>query len=458
MRLLFLLISFQLMANEDPYYINFGDLSIPITPGRSNQISIDYNQLIGSLDKDIRFYKRDKILDFEVAFLSKMGSSRRSGLWFSNFNLDYSKIPNEIIYQLRNNLLPGDGITIALRLNTEEFSFFSVDILSIDYFQNYLPEIFPADLDYSMVYSFQMVEESGSPVTIKLDTSNSATLNIYQMYKEKPLYKVIHISQFQTHRRYLGKREKLFDSKSIRSVFSICDQFNPQYLPELTWLNAEKPELKWGNYHLGKGFNLTYIQLEDLKSLFYENLFLENCDDLILVQFEMIIVRPGFDPVSIISNSVHETRVAKLFSTLQEGSSVYFKNLILIDQKGDPFLNPESYSFHIPFTPDFKLDISINQCPEISFSENKVDQWIACGIGFESLMKEILNPSYCFLQCENMPHFDFTYQGDMEKSKDVLLKKIQAITGFYRDSISQSIHCLPKIPEVHSYAIRSYPE
>ena len=57
-----------------------------------------------------------------------------------------------------------------------------------------------------------------------------------------------------------------------------------------------------------------------------------------------------------------------------------------------------------------------------------------------------------------MPHFDFNYQGDMKESKDILLKKLQAITGFYRDSINQSIHCLPKIPEVHSYAIRSFPE
>ena len=446
------------MSNEDTYFITLGDLSIPLTPGRSNQISIDYNQLIGSLDKDLRFYIGDKKLDFEVVFLSKIGSSRRSGLWFSNFDLEHTKIPEKIFYHLRNNLLPGDGITLALRLNAEEFSFFSVDILSIDYFQNYLPEIFPADLDYSIVYPFQMIEESGSPVTIKLDTSNPATLNIYEMYKEKPLYKVIHISQFQTHRRYLGKKEKLFESKSIRSVYSICDQFNPQYLPELTWLNKEKPELSWGSYSLGKGFKLTYIPLDNLKSLFYQNIKLKNCDDLILVQFEMIIVRPGFDPVSIISNSVHESQVAKLFSTLQEGSSVYFKNLILIDQNGNPFLNPESYSFHIPFTPQFKLDISINHCPEISFSEKKEDHCSACGVGFESLIKEILDPSYCFFQCENMPHFDFNYQGDMKESKDILLKKLQAITGFYRDSINQSIHCLPKIPEVHSYAIRSFPE
>jgi len=458
MRLFLLLFSIQLIANEDPYFVTLGYLSIPLTPGRENQISIDYNQLIGSLDKDIHFYKGDKKLDFEVAFLSKMGSSRRSGLWYSNFDLEHSKIPNKIFYHLRNNLLPGDGITLALRLNTEEFSFFSVDIYSIDHFENYMPEIFPADLDYSMIYAFQMLEESGSPVTIKLDTTSLTTLNIYAMYKGKTLYKVIHIPQFKTHRRYLGNREKLFDSKSIRSVYSICDQFNPQYLPELTWLNKEKPELNWGSYPLGKGYNLTYVPLDNLKSLFYENLYLKNCEDLILVQFEIIIVRPGFDPVSIISNSVHESQVAKLFSTLQEGSSVYFKNLILIDQYGKPFLNPESYSFHIPFAPKFKLDISINECPEISFSEKNEHQWSACGVGFESLLKEILNPSYCFLQCENMPHFDFSFEGDMEESKKILFHKIQAITGFYRDSVIQTIHCLPKIPEVHSYAIRSFPE
>ena len=451
----FLLLTFQTWSNNEPYQISLGQLQIPFTQGRSQKIEVDFDVMIHSIYQEIQFYQGDKKLDFEIAFIAKSGSSRRSGMWFSNFK---STIPSQVIEKLKNNLLPGDGITLAVRIPAEDFTFFTLEMSSIDFFQNYEPELLPASIDFTTIYGFQLIEESGSPLSIKLDTSNSEVVKIYAMYKNKPLYKVIHVPGFKTHRRYLGQKEKLFDSKSIRSVYAICDQYNPVYLPEMTWKDKEMPSLMWGKYTLGEGKEISYIPIQDLNNLFFENLGLKNCNSLTLLQFEIIILRPGFDPISIITNSIHEAQIAKLFSTLKEGSSIYFKNLVILDYEGQVFLNPETYSFHIPFTPEFELEMYFNDCPELSFSDKYQDYWIGCGLGFEELMRSFINPSICLNNCQNIPALDFIYRGKMEEANIILMKKIQNLTGYYYDQNSNTVHCRPKIPVVISYANRIYPE
>jgi hypothetical protein len=334
-------------------FIHWGTAKIPLRKYANPEVyegsvEISITEFWDLLAMPIDMKRKGKSLPFELADIYREPLSWSDSLRNNYPSLEGGQLGPDIIQKYREGVRQGDVISLRLFSTSDETIVQSAYLIITDPQKPYYPEkqVYQPRMQED-VFGFQVIQEPGKRPVLRIDTTAESTRQVYDLYKNNLLYKVIHIPGFQTQRRLLTDAHQLFNSREIRKS-SVLDKAIIDWLQLPEYISYGYPSLKlgWGEMKATpSGMNQ---KLDFFRKQFVNQLELDIGGQKINIRgFKMIISSEQHHPRAVVADDIQHPVVQKMLSQVQPASSVYFTQLIIDGEEGQCMLLPQNFAFHI---------------------------------------------------------------------------------------------------------------
>lgn len=351
-------------SEQYDYYLQWGDLQMPVEKyanpnGYKGEVTLDIEMLKTILNQPVKLLKTstNKALDIEIHTVNKYANQWRGPQWFPDPATEKSsQLDTNIAKSIHDNLQKGDQVNLSLSSTNKEVYVSQALIKVKDPFAAYQPEIKVTRPKSSETpFGFQVISQDEKQV-LRIDTNNVDTKHILELYAERPNYKILHIPNFQTHRRLLIKEDDLFPKKSIRYSELIDNEFDAWTLSEYSDFHQKKVKLEWGemtSWLSSKNYPLDTFQISYTAPL---ELFVED-EKIPIAGFDLVIKNGEKSPIRFITTNLKQESILKKLATVGAKSTIYFDNIIVRNGENDFLHFPIDFAFNIDETTDYRLTI-----------------------------------------------------------------------------------------------------
>jgi hypothetical protein len=337
---------------EDKYEIRWGSIKMPLIKYANPEVykgkaSISLTNYWFELGRPISLLKNGVPQEIELVALHRSPVNRSNFLWLNYPEHQDGQLNAEDINRLRNGLNAGDALSIRIFSKTDEVIVQSATVQIEDPAAPYHPEVdvhYPYQIEGP--FGFQVIQEPGRRPVLRLDTSNEATKDIYQLYSDNLLYKIIHIPGFKTYRRLLTGEEQLFQTKDIRKSTVLGKEIvDWTSLPEFTDFQYGATQMTWGNL-LAKPSSPNY-DLTTFRENFNKKPVLKTGSNTLSIKsLQLIINSEEHYPVMFVTDDLSYPVLQKALHQLRTSSTVYFSQIIVEGKDSHCYLFPQSFAFH----------------------------------------------------------------------------------------------------------------
>ena len=198
-------------------------------------------------------------------------------------------------------------------------------------------------------FGFQVISREGYKTRLKIDTTDTSTRHILDMYRDQDRFEIIHVPGFKTNNRLVSAKQKDPLLNVIASE-EREDWFYTDFLPEFTDYQDEVPHLIWGNiYAMPSG---DVYSLEDYRASLAKEPRMTLGDRELEFRRCLVVVVPEGEKARVLDLSADDLRRADQLSALQEvgpRTSVLLTSILIADP-ADPARTlhyPGEFLFHI---------------------------------------------------------------------------------------------------------------
>lgn len=339
-------------------YLQWGKIIIPINElvnGSNGRIKMSLKDVLESANEPIQLIKNGKDAHLKSFYFVITKNNRASSPTFVHIeNYDKKDALNTHGKAfVKKNLQEGQNIYFNnLKGEDAEEHFLSIQItyskkpLKLNFT---LPKIKKEE-----TFGFQIHEFPNQPLKIKLDTTDQALEKIFNTYKKLGKYKIIHIPNFKTTRRYLTPKnmldiecEKNFDLVKNEQTKKI----DLNLLPEFTDYNGFAIELKWGEMKttdLRRSFSAsgndgTFIENSMGEVIKFEDYDKYDLQDAIgrrflisqgyqsykIKRMKIYIIPKEETPVSYVTDDINHADLEKVFLGIENNTMILFSEIII---------------------------------------------------------------------------------------------------------------------------------
>lgn len=347
---------------ESPYEVQWGGVRVPLVKYAnpevySGSIEVDLSKFRAIVGQELKLLKNRRELEAEVVSIHREPHSRFSSFWFSYPGFESSRLEASVISALRQGIQQGDVLAIRLFSKTDSAIVQSVNIKVADPFEPYVPAVQVPRPQYGGdVFGFQVIQESGRRPLLRIDTARQATRHIYQLYRYNRLYKVIHIPGFQSRRRLLTDKDRLFRTREVRhSELLGCGQ-DWLSLPEYTAFAGADVNLWWGDM-LASPASENY-HLHDFRANITQGLrLMVGRQELPIRGFHLFVASRDGLPELYVADSLETPALLRALFKVQPASTVYFDKLAVESADGQLMAFPVAFAFNIGFERPYTLTL-----------------------------------------------------------------------------------------------------
>ncbi|MFK7932094.1 MAG: hypothetical protein AB8G22_01210 [Saprospiraceae bacterium] len=352
----------QSIPEEDVFEIKWGDIILPIEKyanpnGFKGDTEVERATILAALEQPLMLYKNNLPLDIEIHTVYNYTDGWRDSKWKPNPSENQRDLNPDVIESLRATVQKGDKIVIHLGSVNKEVYVAGAGINIKDPYQAYEPEKrVKWQRSNENAFGFQVISQEGKESVLRIDTAAEATAKVYDLYKDRKDYKILHIPNFATQRRLVIDEDEIFSKYDIRRTELFNNEFDRWTLSEFTDYYRRWVHLDWGEMQ-------AYANSENYSvSTFLQSIKKElvlNVDKRVvpILGFDLIIKGGEKPPIRFITNQLDIPEIKKALSEVPSKSSIYFTNII-VDDAGETKHFPLHFAFHIDDPLPFDLDIA----------------------------------------------------------------------------------------------------
>ncbi|MEL7021636.1 MAG: hypothetical protein AAGK47_08510, partial [Bacteroidota bacterium] len=344
------------------YEIRWGDIRLPLEKyaspnGFKGEVTIEHSLFLEAIDQPIELYYNNLPQPFEWYKMYHDTHTWRSSDWYPNPAEDHRNLAADIVDKLRTKTQKGDQIRLHIGAEDNSVQVVGAVIRIADAYESYKPE---KTVVWSRVgkesFGFQVVSQEGREGVLRIDTTAAETASVYNMYKKRKDYKIMHIPRFETQRRLVIDEDEIFDKREVRRTELLQHDYDRWTLTEFTDYYNRSISLHWGSM---KSYANSEIYPLTTFSKSYEQPLELHLDErkLPILGFEVVIKNGEASPIRFITDSLNNAVIQEIFADLKPRSSVYFTHLIVEDEDIIKYF-PLSFAFHLDDPLPFDLDIA----------------------------------------------------------------------------------------------------
>lgn len=350
------------VATEESYQIQWGDIVLPIEKyanpnGFKGDVEVERTTLLAALEQPILLVKNNLPLEIEFHTLYNYTDGWRDSKWHPNPSDNQRDLNAEVIENIRASVEKGDKIVLHIGSVNKEVYVAGAEIKIKDPYQAYVPEKrVKWQRSNENPFGFQVISQEGKESVLRIDTTAEATAKVYNLYKDRKDYKILHIPDFATQRRLVIDEDEIFSKYDIRRTELFANDFDRWMLSEFTDYYRRWVHLDWGEMQ-------AYANSENYSVATFLNNFKKelklNVDKktLPILGFDILIKAGEQPPIRFITNQLNIPEIQSALAKIPSRSSIYFTNLIVEDASKTKHF-PLHFAFHIDDPLPFDLDVT----------------------------------------------------------------------------------------------------
>lgn len=352
----------QRPSDKYEYLLQWGDIILPLEKyanpnGFRGETEVELEEMLRVLDQQILLLKNDVPLDIEFHTLYNYTDGWRDSKWHPNPADDQRNLNQEVLEEMSQSIQKGDRVVIHLSATNKDVYVAGATIHIKDPYKAYEAEKrVKWNRANEQPFGFQVISQEGKESVLRIDTTAEATTKVYNLYKDRKDYKILHIPNFETQRRLVIDEDEIFSKYDIRRTELFNNEFDRWTLSEFTDYYRRWVYLKWGTME-ARGNSDNYPLATFLSNIDKELRLEIDKREIPILGFDLLIKAGERPPIRFITNGLAVDEIKKSLMNIPSRSTVYFTNLI-IDDDGATKHFPLNFAFNIDDPLAFDLDIT----------------------------------------------------------------------------------------------------
>lgn len=352
----------QRPSSQYEYLLKWGNVVLPLEKyanpnGFRGETEVELEDMLRALEEPIELIKNDVRLDIEFHTLYNYTNGWRDSKWHPNPSDDQLNLNKNVIEDLQKSIEKGDRVVIHLSAANKDVYVAGATINIKDPYKAYKADkLVKWSRPNENPFGFQVISQEGKESVLRIDTSAEATAKVYNLYKDRKDYKILHIPNFETQRRLVIDEDEIFSKYDIRRTELFNNNFDRWTLSEFTDYYRRSVQLKWG---VMKTYtNSENYPLSTFLDNYQEDLILQiDKKELPILGLDLLIKAGEKPPIRFITNDLSVPEIKVFLANLPVRSSIYFTNII-VDDEGITKHFPLNFAFNIDDPLAFDLDIT----------------------------------------------------------------------------------------------------
>ncbi len=333
------------------YYVNWGGVKMPLTKfanpnGYSANLELELADFQNIVNKPITVFKDGQSLKpgtFSIFYRRKTTGTQAYINGIDPQNIVLRDRKNGLVFN--DSLDLGDVLTLFG--DTEDIYLSKVEIKIKDPDAGYEPAVFVPEINQlEATMPYQIIARKGRRALVKIDPDNPNTDRIVALYGDAQQYEIVRIPGFRTNRHYITEAESLASRVAAANTTTPYFEEYAYYLPEFQSYQGKDVRMIWGDMAASPS-NLNYPLDSFLLSIKHEPLLLVGQDTLFIVSFQVIVAGKTQPPKSFLTYRTGEMNVQETLQNVQNETSVFFDEIVVMDEEGQRRLFPVSFAFNV---------------------------------------------------------------------------------------------------------------
>lgn len=322
------------------------------------EFKIDQRKLEALLDEKIYINSSDgEVISVNHAYLYrtnyKSRNSKRRGKWtsydFDCENLDCrlnSEDAQKLLKELEEEVY-SIRVFIDQHTQSEEFVKVSfIDFIIENESNAWLPTEWVTSNVDTDIFEFQFVYQEKEKTLVKLDKQNEKYQWIVDKYENDPSVELIDIPTFKTIQRAIYTKNDKGSNKGIRRTEVLSKDYTNAYtLNDYHDLKGSSAKLFWKGYQSLYG-GQTYCKDDFICADGELQLHIGN-DIVPILRGDLIILPESGPGYKFIFDDVDSIEIVSILQDLPPKTNLFFENIIIPDDKGEPVRLPLKFAYHL---------------------------------------------------------------------------------------------------------------